>query len=184
MNGASNWVTSGPGIYTPDIRERAEVAGANDQGGRGAAAPRADASRATTAWSIPEILVVKDDQGRLRIDQADATTYGAYAARQFQATAEADPKYRDGMTKRPSAPSIKLTYVNGNGERVKLGVREIFCRMDGDALVLTHFENAEGEKVKDLPFSPRGTCRTPKDDAIGSMTRLAGLVTSHYPGRD
>ena len=25
--------------------------------------------------------------------------------------------------------------------------------MDGDALVLTHFKNAEGEKVKDLPIA-------------------------------
>jgi hypothetical protein len=57
------------------------------------------------------------------------------------------------MSKRPSAPSIKLTYVNGVGERQELGVREIFCRMDGDALVLTHFENADGEKVKDLPIA-------------------------------
>ena len=59
------------------------------------------------------------------------------AARQLLATAEADPTYRDGMTKRPSAPSIKITYVNGAGERQEIGVREIFCRMDGDALVLT-----------------------------------------------
>jgi hypothetical protein len=89
----------------------------------------------------------------LRIDQADPATYGAYTARQFLATAEADPRYRDGMTKRPSAPSIKITYVNSVGERQEIGVREIFCRMDGDALVLTHFENAEGEKVKDLPIT-------------------------------
>jgi hypothetical protein len=88
----------------------------------------------------------------LRIDQADPATYGAYAARQLLATAEADPKYREGMTKRPSVPSIKITYVNGAGERQEIGVREIFCRMDGDALVLTKFENAEGEKVKDLPI--------------------------------
>jgi hypothetical protein len=96
--------------------------------------------------------VVKDDQGRVRIDQADPATYGAYTARQFLATAEADPRYRDGMTKRPSAPSIKITYVNDVGEPQEVGVRELFCRMDGDALVLTHFENAEGEKVKDLPI--------------------------------
>ncbi len=102
---------------------------------------------------MPEIRVFKDDQGRLRIDQADPATYGAYTARQFLATAEADPRYRDGMTKRPSAPSIKITYVNGAGERQEIGVREIFCRMDGDALVLTQFENAEGEKVKDLPIT-------------------------------
>ncbi len=57
------------------------------------------------------------------------------------------------MTKRPSAPSIKITYVNGVGEPQAIGVREIFCRMDGDALVLTHFENANGEKVKDLPIT-------------------------------
>ena len=62
--------------------------------------------------------------------------------------AEADPRYRDGMTKRPSTPSIKITYVNDVGEPQEIGVREIFCRMDGDALVLTQFENADGEKVK------------------------------------
>jgi hypothetical protein len=56
------------------------------------------------------------------------------------------------MTKRPSAPSIRITYVNGVGERQEIGVREIFCRMDGDALVLTHFENAKGEQVTDLPI--------------------------------
>ena len=128
------------------------MAGATDQGGRREAEPRADAPRASTAWSIPEIRVVKDDQGRLRIDQTDPATYGAYAARQFLATAEADPRYRDGMTKRPSTPSIKITYVNGVGEPQEIGVREIFCRMDGDALVLTQFENADGEKVKDLPI--------------------------------
>ncbi len=88
----------------------------------------------------------------MRIDQADPATYGAYTAGQFLATAEADPKYRDGMSKRPSAPSIKITYVNDVGESQEVGVREIFCRMDGDALVLTQFENAEGEKVKDLPI--------------------------------
>ena len=128
------------------------MTGATDQGGRREAEPRADAPRASTAWSIPEIRVIKDDQGRLRIDQADPATYGAYTARQFLATAEADPRYRDGMTKRPSAPSIKITYVNDVGEPQEIGVREIFCRMDGDALVLTQFENADGEKVKDLPI--------------------------------
>ena len=126
---------------------------ANDQGGRREAKPRAHAPQASTAWSIPEIRVVKDDQGRLRIDQSDPATYGAYAARQLLATAEADPKYRDGMTKRPSVPSIKITYVNGVGEPQEIGVREIFCRMDGDALVLTKFETADGEKVKDLPIT-------------------------------
>ena len=115
--------------------------------------PRSDSSRASTAWSIPEIRVIKDDQGRLRIDQTDPATYGAYAARQFLAIALADPSYRDVMTKRPSASSIKITYVNGVGKRQEIGVREIFCRMDGDVLVLTHFENAEGEKVKDLPIA-------------------------------
>jgi hypothetical protein len=116
------------------------------------AEPRADAPRASTAWSIPEIRVIKDDQGRLRIDQSVPATYGAYTARQFLATAETDPRYRDGMTKRPSTSSIKITYVNGAGEPQEIGVREIFCRMDGDALVLTQFENAEGGKVKDLPI--------------------------------
>ena len=125
---------------------------ANDQGGRSEAKPRADASQASTAWSIPEIRVVKDDHGRLRIDQSDPATYGAYTARQLLATAEADPRYRDGMTKRPSTPSIKITYVNGGGEPQEISVREIFCRMDGDALVLTKIETADGEKVKDLPI--------------------------------
>ena len=89
----------------------------------------------------------------MRIDQSDPATYGAYAARQLLATAEAEPKYRDGMTKRPSSPSIKITYVNGGGEPQEISVREIFCRMDGDALVLTKFETADGEKVKDLPIT-------------------------------
>jgi len=129
------------------------MTGATDQGGRRESAPRADAPRASAAWSVPEIRLIKDDQGRLRIDQADPATYGAYTARQFLATAEADPEYRDGMTKRPSAPSIKITYVNGAGERQEISVREIFCRMDGDALVLTKFETADGEKVKDLPIT-------------------------------
>ena len=124
---------------------------ANDRGGRKEANPRGHAPQASSAWSIPEIRVVKDDRGRLRIDQSDPATYGAYAARQLVATAEADPRYRDGMTKRPSAPSIKITYVNGVGEPQKIGVREIFCRMDGEALVLTKFETADGEMVTDLP---------------------------------
>lgn len=125
---------------------------ANDQGGRREAKLPAHAPQESTAWSIPEIRVVKDDQGRLRIDQSDPATYGAYAARQLLATAETDPRYRDGMTKRPSAPSIKITYVNG-GEPQEISVREIFCRMDGDALILTKFETADGEKVKDLPIT-------------------------------
>ena len=143
------------------------VARATDQGGRREAGPRADATRASTAWSIPEIRVVKDDQGRLRIDQADPATYGAYTARQLLATAEADPRYRDGMTKSPSTPSIKITYVNDVGEPREIGVREIFCRIDGDALVLTHFKNADGEKVKDLPIPiPRlGDLDADVDDA-------------------
>ncbi len=126
---------------------------ANDQGKRGEANPRSHVPQANTAWSIPEIRVVKDDRGRLRIDQSDPATYGAYTARQLVATAEADPRYRDGMTKQPSAPSIKITYVNSVGERREIRVREIFCRMDGDALVLTKFETADGEKVKDLPIT-------------------------------
>jgi hypothetical protein len=129
------------------------VVAAKDTAGPREAKPRTDAPQASTAWSIPEIRVVKDDQGRMRIDQSDPATYGAYSARQLLATAEADPQYRDGMTKRPSAPTIKITYVNGVGERQEIGVREIFCRMDGDALVLTHFENADGKKVKDLPIT-------------------------------
>jgi hypothetical protein len=103
----------------------------------------------------------------LRIDQADPATYGAYAARQLLATAEADPRYRDGMTKRPSTPSIKITYVNDVGEPREIGVQEIFCQMDGDALVLSQFKNAEGEKVKDLPITiPRlGELDADVDDA-------------------
>ncbi len=88
----------------------------------------------------------------MRIDQTDPATYGAYTAGQFLATAKADPRYRDGMTKRPSAPSIRIVYSDGAGEPKKIGVREVFCRMEGDVLVLTHFENAEGEKVSDLPI--------------------------------
>ncbi len=143
------------------------MAGAINQGGRREAEPRADAPRASTAWSIPEIRVVKDDQGRLRIDQADPATYGAYTAGQLLATAEADPRYRDGMTKRPSGASIKITYVNDTGERQEIGVREIFCRMDGDELVLTKFEDAEGKKVKDLPIKVpvRDEWDTDVDDA-------------------
>ena len=146
------------------------MARATDPGGRREAEPRADAPRASTAWSIPEIRVVKDDQGRLRIDQTDPATYGAHAARQLLATAEADPRYRDGMTKRPSTPSIKITYVNDVGEPQEIGVREIFCRMDGDALVLTQFKNADGEKVKDLPITipPLGEL----DDDVDDVDRL------------
>ena len=56
------------------------------------------------------------------------------------------------MTKRPSTPSIKITYVNGVGEPQEIRVRAL-CRMDGDALVLTKFETANGEKVTDLPIA-------------------------------
>ncbi len=150
------------------------MAGATDRGGRGEAGPRADASRALTAWSIPEIRVVKDDQGRLRIDQTDPATYGAYAARQLLATAEADPKYRDGMTKRPSTPSISLTYIDEAGELRKIGVQEISCRMDGDALVLTQFKNAEGEKVKDLPITIPGLGEP--DDDVDDADRLHAIA--------
>ena len=146
------------------------MAGAIDRGGRREPERRADAPRASPAWSIPEIRVIKDDQGRLRIDQADPATYGAYAARQFLATAGADPRYRDGMTKRPSAPSIKITYINGAGEPQEIGVREIFCRMDGDALILTAFEDAAGEKIKDLPIA------TPAVDELDSEVDDAGRL--------
>jgi hypothetical protein len=131
------------------------VAGTTDPGGRGGsgAGPRAEAPRAPASWSIPEIRVVKDDRGRLRIDATDPDTYGAYAARQFLATAEADPRFRDGMTKRPSAAAIRITYDDGTGTRREVGVREIFCRMEGDALVLTQFEDARGVPVKDLPIA-------------------------------
>ena len=147
---------------------------ANNQGERREAQPRANVPQASAAWSIPEIQVVKDEQGRLRIDQTDPATYGAYTARQFLATAEADPRYRDGMTKRPSVPSIKITYVNGVGERQEIGVREIFCRMDGDALVLTHFENADGKKVKDLPISV--AVHGELDDDVDDADRLHQLA--------
>ncbi len=140
--------------YLPSKHSRkGAVTGATDQGGRREAEPRSESPRASTAWSIPEIRVIKDDQGRLRIDQTDPATYGAYAARQFLAIAAADPSYRDVMTKRPSAPSIKITYVNIVGKRQEVGVREIFCRMDRDALVLTEFDNADGEKIKDLAIT-------------------------------
>jgi hypothetical protein len=115
--------------------------------------PRGDAPQAQTAWSIPEIRVVKDDRGRLRIDQSDLATYGAHAARQFLAIAEADPRFRDGMTKRPSAASVKITYVDSSGESKKIAVREIVCRIDGDALVLAQIEDAEGRKLRDLPIA-------------------------------
>ena len=161
--------------YLPSKHSRkGAVTGATDQGGRREAEPRSDSARASTAWTIPEIRVIKDDQGRLRIDQTDPATYGAYTARQFLATAEADPRYRDGMTKRPSAPSIKITYVNGVGERQEIGVREIFCRMDGDALVLTQFENADGEKVKDLPITV--PLLGERDDDVDDADRLHELA--------
>ena len=150
------------------------MARATDQEARREAERRADASRASTAWSIPEIRVIKDDQGRLRIDQADPATYGAYTARQFLATAQADPKYRDGMTKRPSTPSIKITYVNDVGEPQEIGVQEIFCQMDGDALVLTQFKNADGEKVKDLPITV--PLLSERDDDVDDADRLHELV--------
>ena len=150
------------------------VVAANDQGERREAKPRTPAPQAATAWSIPEIRVVKDDQGRLRIDQSDPATYGAYAARQLLATAEADPQYRDGMTKRPSSPSIKITYANYVGEREEISVREIFCRMDGDALVLTKFETARGDKIKGLPIpGPQlGEPDDHDDDDVDDIDRL------------
>ncbi len=158
----------------PKHSGKGAVPGATDQGGRRAAEPRSDSPRASTAWSIPEIRIIKDDQGRLRIDQTDPATYGAYAARQFLAIAKADPSYRDVMTKRPSAPSIKITYVNGAGKAQEIGVREIFCRMDGDALVLTEFENANGEKVKDLPITV--PLLGEPDDDVDDADRLHELV--------
>ncbi len=99
---------------------------------------------------------------------------GAYAARQLLATAEADPRYREGMTKRPSVPSIKITYVNSDGQPQKIAIREIFCRMDGDELVLTRFENAEGEKVKDLPIAV--PTLDDLDDDVDDMDRLHELA--------
>ena len=123
------------------------VARATDQGGRSEVGPRADATRASTAWSIPEIRVVKDDQGRLRIDQADPATYGAYAARQFLATAEADPRYRDGMTKRPSAPSIRITYFDSAGEPQEIGVRRAGEVQPGHAGEQDRFQVAASRRV-------------------------------------
>jgi hypothetical protein len=146
--------------------------------------PRAHAPQASKAWSIPEIRVVKDDQGRLRIDQSDPATYGAYTAGQLLATAEADPKYRDGMTKRPSTPSIKITYVNGGGEPQEISVREIFCRMDGDALVLTKFETADGKPVKDLPIPvpPLDDLDADVDD-LGRLHEIAMAELDDAPSR-
>ncbi|MHC5539938.1 hypothetical protein ACYOEI_17090, partial [Singulisphaera rosea] len=152
------------------------MAGATDQGGQKDAGPGADAPRASAGWSIPEIRIVKDDQGRLRIDQTDPATYGAQTASQFLATAKADPRYRDGMTKRPSAPSIRLTYVDETGDIKKLAIREIFCKMDGDALVLTHFENAEGEKVKDLPVAVPPVDDLELDTEVDNEDRLHALA--------
>ena len=154
------------------------MTGATDRGGRREADPRSDSPRASTAWSIPEIRVIKDDQGRLRIDQTDPATYGAYAARQFLAIAQADPSYRDEMTKRPSAPSMKITYVNAVGKRQEIGVREIFCRMDGDALVLTQFENADGKKVKDLPLAV--PVLGEPDDDVDDADRLHELALAEF----
>jgi hypothetical protein len=115
----------------------------------------------------------------LRIDQSDPATYGAYAARQLLATAEAEPKYRDGMTKRPSAPSIKITYVNGAGEPQEISVREIFCRMDGDALVLAKFETADGEKVKDLPIAVPSIGEPDADD-LDDADRLHEIALAAF----
>ncbi len=158
----------------------AAVVAATDQGGRREATPRAHASQASTAWSIPEIRVVKDDQGRLRIDQSDPATYGAYAARQLLATAEADPKFRDGMTKRPSSPSIKITYVNGVGEPQQISVREIFCRMDGGSLVLIKFETADGEKVKDLPIAVPRLGEPDADADVDDVDRLHEIALAEF----
>ena len=146
---------------------------ATDQGGRRAAEPGSDSLRASKAWSIPEIRVIKDDQGRLRIDQTDPATYGAYAASQFLAIAKAEPSYREVMTKRPSA-AIKITYVNGVGKRQEIGVREIFCRMDGDALVLAQFENADGGQVKDLPITV--PLLGEQEDDVDDLDRLHELA--------
>ncbi len=147
---------------------------ANNQGGRREAKPPARAPQASAAWTIPEIRVFKDELGRLRIDQSDPATYGSYAARQLLATAAADPRYRDGMTKRPSTPSIRITYVNGAGEPQEIRVREIFCRVDGDALVLTKFETASGEMVTDLPIA--GPRLGKLDADVFDMDRLHAIA--------
>ncbi len=111
----------------------------------------------------------------MRIDQADPSTYGAYAARQFIAIAAADAQYREGMTKRPSASSIKITYLDAAGERKGIHVREIFCRMEGDALVLTQFENSEGQIVKDLPIASPAIHEA-EDDEDDDSARLHELA--------
>ncbi len=156
----------------------AAVVAANHQGGRTEVKPPTPAPQAATAWSIPEIRVIKDDQGRLRIDQTDPATYGAYAACQLLATAAAEPKFREGMTKRPSTPTIKITYVNAAGDRREIRVREIFCRMDGDALVLTKFETADGQKVKDLPIAVPQV-EEPEAD-LDDLDRLHGIVLAEF----
>ncbi|WP_435019909.1 hypothetical protein TA3x_001542 [Tundrisphaera sp. TA3] len=116
----------------------------------------------------------------MRIDQDDPATYGAYAARQFLATAEAEPRFRDGMTKRPSASSIRITYTEADGTRREVGVREIFCKVEGDALVLTEFEDATGAKVKDLPLAvPRAD--EPEDDG-DDEDRLHDLLLAELDG--
>ncbi len=82
------------------------------------------------------------------------------------------------MTKRPSAPSMKITYVNAVGERQEIGVREIFCRMDGDALVLTQFENSDGKKVKDLPIAV--PVLGDADDDVDDADRLHELALAEF----
>lgn len=153
------------------------MAGTIDPGGRGEPARRDDAPRASTAWSVPEIRVIKDEQERLRIDPSDPATYGAYAARQFIATAQADPRYRDGMTKRPSA-SIKITYVDSAGRPREIGVREIFCRIEGDTLVLSQFESAEGVRIKDLPIAPPAADEP--DGELDDAAQLHELVLAEF----
>ena len=80
------------------------------------------------------------------------------------------------MTKRPSSPSIKITYINDVGEPQEIGVREIFCRMDVDALVLIKFENRKGEKVKDLPIASPPLAEPDLDVDVDDMDRFHELA--------
>lgn len=86
------------------------------------------------------------------------------------------------MTKHPSVPSIRITYVNDVGEPQMIGVREIFCRMDVIALVLIPFENAEGEKVKELPLAVTLLEERDTDvDDAGRLYELALTELGHVP---
>ena len=113
--------------------------------------------------------------------------------------AEADPRYRDGLTKRPSGPYIKITYVNDTGERQEHRRPGSSAGWTGMSFVLTKFEDAEGKKIKDLPIKipvrdaslsatspphdvprarrPRATSGTP----IPMWTTQIGSMSSPWP---